>query len=177
MCRFKARLEFWRWMGTSRAAFLRFSYNLSAKVRKVEDERMGVPSAIFAIVAYGCRVFRLHRSLPLEIVVSIAWYTRLTHLHHTFSYMHIPPTLELQKRHKFVADENPNQGSSSSCCCFWGFTKFHPQFSLSAQKSHYEHLKLKPFRPPRGRSFLEYPMRYNSFRTTYLNVDECLLAT
>lgn len=139
-------------MGTSRAAFLRFSYNLSAKVRKVEDERMGVPSAIFAIVAYGCREFRLHHSLPLEIVVSIAWYTRLTHLHHTFSYMHIPPTLKLQKRHKFIADENPNQGSSS-CCCFLRFYQIPPTAFILGQKNHYKCLKLNLFRPPRGRAF------------------------
>lgn len=41
----------------------------------------------------------------------------------------------------------------AAAAAFWGFTKFHPQLSFSAKKNHYECLKLKLFRPPRGRAF------------------------
>lgn len=167
--------SFWKQMGTSRAAFLRFSYNLSAKVRKVEDERMGFPSAIFAIVDYGRRELRLHHFLPLAIVVAIAWYTRLTHLHHIVSCMHIPPTFETPERQRISCWWKPKPAllvllplpfevlpNSTRSYHSW------PQKTLRVPKT-------ETLQTTQRWSCWEYPKRYNSFKITYPNVDECVL--
>ena len=98
-----------------------------------------------------------HRSLRMPVIQTTpfpsTWNCRLHRLVHSpnpsspylFIYAYSTNPWNSRKRHKFVADENPNQGSpspssSSSCCCFLRFYQIAPTAFILGQT--------KPLRVP-----------------------------